>query len=100
MLPSRHEPFGIAALEAWAAGVPLAAARTGGLRDFIRDGENGLFFQLDSAASLLEVWRKMEDPDLRVQLVQNGLKDVRRFTWSALTERLAGIYREVKNEIR
>ena len=100
VLPSRHEPFGIAAQVAWAAGVPLAAARTGGLRDFIRDGENGLFFQPDSAASLLEVWRKMEDPDLRVQLVQNGLKDVRRFSWSALTERLAGIYREVKNEIR
>lgn len=100
VLPSLHEPFGIAALEAWAAGVPLAAACTGGLRDFIREGENGLFFQPDSAASLLEIWRKMEDPDLRFQLVRNGLEDVRRYTWSALTKRLAGIYQEVKNEIR
>lgn len=97
VLPSRHEPFGIAALEAWAAGVPLAAACTGGLRDFIRDGENGLFFSPDSAASLLDVWRKMNEPDLRKILIRNGLKDVRQYAWSALTERLAGIYREVKN---
>jgi len=31
VLASRHEPFGIAVLEAWAAGVPVAASTAGGL---------------------------------------------------------------------
>ena len=37
ILPSRHEPFGIAALEALDAQVPLIAAAVGGLKDFLID---------------------------------------------------------------
>ena len=44
VLPSLHEPFGIVALEAWAAGLPVVAARTGGLKDFIEEGRTGLLF--------------------------------------------------------
>ena len=43
ILPSRHEPFGIAALEALDAQVPLIAAAVGGLKDFLVDGKNALF---------------------------------------------------------
>jgi glycosyltransferase involved in cell wall biosynthesis len=39
ILPSRHEPFGIAALEALDAGAPLIASAVGGLKDFLVDGK-------------------------------------------------------------
>ncbi len=42
VLPSELESFGLAALEARAAGLPVVAMLGGGARDFITTGQNGL----------------------------------------------------------
>jgi glycosyltransferase involved in cell wall biosynthesis len=42
VMPSRHEPFGLIALEALALGVPVIANRVGGLAEFVRHGEFGM----------------------------------------------------------
>ena len=42
VLPSERESFGLAALEARAAGLPVVAMLESGARDFIRQGHNGL----------------------------------------------------------
>lgn len=44
VLPSRYEPFGIAALETAAAEVPLVASTAGGLSEVVVDGVTGLAF--------------------------------------------------------
>ncbi len=41
-LPSRNEPFGITALEGWAAGKPVVASQNGGPSEFIWHNVNGL----------------------------------------------------------
>lgn len=41
LLPSHHESFGLAALEAMACGVPTIATSVGGTREVIEDGVNG-----------------------------------------------------------
>src|SRR5206468_4260912 len=42
VLPSKLEAFGIAALEARAAGLPVIAMREGGVGEFIGHGKEGL----------------------------------------------------------
>ena len=39
--PAVNEAYGIALLEAQAAGLPVAAGRTGGVPDVVRDGRTG-----------------------------------------------------------
>jgi L-malate glycosyltransferase len=41
LLPSAQESFGLAALEAMACGVPVVAARVGGLSEVVEDGVSG-----------------------------------------------------------
>ena len=60
ILPSRHEPFGIAALEALDAGLPLIASAVGGLRDFLFDGENALLFEDNNVDSLLKAYNRLD----------------------------------------
>ena len=47
------EPFGIAPIEALATGTPVLAFKKGGALDYIKSGENGLFFDEQSEESLI-----------------------------------------------
>ena len=51
------EPFGIAAVEALAAGCPVIAYAKGGSRDFIQPGKNGLLFSSQTPAALARALR-------------------------------------------
>ena len=96
VLPSLHEPFGIVALEAWAAGLPVVAARVGGLADFIDHGHNGLLFNPQDATDLTaQITRLLADNELRNTLVANALTDVLNYSWSAIAQRLAELYHEL-----
>ena len=44
-MPSRNEPFGIVALEGWAAGKPVIASQVGGPNEFVWHGVTGLKIQ-------------------------------------------------------
>jgi len=51
VLPSERESFGIAALEARTAGLPVVAMLASGVRDFIRQGVDGLLARNDAELS-------------------------------------------------
>ena len=54
------EPFGIAPIEALATGTPVLAFNQGGAQDYIKDGENGVFFDKQSSSAVLKAVEKFE----------------------------------------
>jgi len=49
------EEFGIAAVEALASGRPVIALNSGGVRESVRDGETGAYYERDDPQALAEV---------------------------------------------
>jgi glycosyltransferase involved in cell wall biosynthesis len=66
VLPSRSEGMGRIVVEALLRGRPVLGSRVGGIRDLVRDGENGLLFEPDGLAAALE--RALTDPALLERL--------------------------------
>jgi glycosyltransferase involved in cell wall biosynthesis len=58
-----HEDFGIAPVEAQAAGRPVIAYAAGGAFDTIVDGETGLFFHEQTPDSLADAIRRLDSTD-------------------------------------
>lgn len=77
--PSMAEGFGRAVLEAMALGLPVIASAVGGLREAVRDGENGyLVAPGDTDAIADRLGRLLGDPVLRRRLGECALATVLR----------------------
>lgn len=93
LFPSRWaEPLARTTLEAQALGVPTVACNTGGTRDIIEHGLNGLLAEnVDEFAA--QVRRLVNDPALRTRLSENAKRMARaRFSPNVVAEKLEMIY--------
>jgi glycosyltransferase involved in cell wall biosynthesis len=81
LLPTRMESFGIAALEALLAGLPVIACRNTGVEDFVVHGENGLLG--DSIEDLTDaVVELAQNEPLRAAIAQRNREARPPFAWS------------------
>jgi glycosyltransferase involved in cell wall biosynthesis len=68
-----NEPFGISQVEALSAGLVVVSSGTGGAREVIRDGQDGLLFAAGNPADLAaKLARLVQDPALMVRLQEQG----------------------------
>ncbi|NET38641.1 MAG: glycosyltransferase family 4 protein, partial [Cyanothece sp. SIO1E1] len=100
VFPSLYEPFGIVALESFAARVPVVVSDTGGLPEVVRHTKTGIITWTNSADSLawgiLEV---LKNPGYARWLVDNAYEDLeRRFSWPQLARQTETVYNRVVNE--
>jgi len=69
--PAHLESFGIAAIEARAAGLPVVARGDSGVREFIRDGVEGLLTD-DDEDMVTAIVRLATDPALRQRIADHN----------------------------
>jgi glycosyltransferase involved in cell wall biosynthesis len=97
--PSRREGFGVACLEAMAAGRPVVASAVGGLRDLVVDGETGLLVPPGDVAALrAALERLLGDAGLRARLGRAARERVlAEFTWKRYAEHIRHAYDEARS---
>jgi glycogen synthase len=102
VFPSLYEPFGIVALEAFAAHCPVVATRAGGLGEVIKPHETGILVDPDAVEGLTwGILHTLQYPDWAQARAANALREVQsRFTWPRIAEDTMTIYERVLAEQR
>jgi glycosyltransferase involved in cell wall biosynthesis len=90
-----NNPFAV--IEAYALGVPVVAARIGGIPELVIDRETGLLFAAGNSAELREkILLLLGDPGLGRVLAANARRHLEtNFSPSGHYEKLLGLYREL-----
>ncbi len=95
-LPSRHEGWGIVAIEAAACCKPVVGFDIVGLQDSVKHNETGLLVPHGDISSLVEAMKRIiNDDDLRHALGENGRQWAANFTWDKTAERYETFYEKV-----
>ncbi|MDH2901157.1 MAG: glycosyltransferase family 4 protein [archaeon] len=86
VIPSVYEPFGVVALEAMAARVPIVASNVDGLAEIVKHEYNGILaYPKDPASISWGISRILSDPENTQRLVENGTKELsKQYTWDAV----------------
>lgn len=91
------EPFGIAAVEALAAGCPVIAYAEGGSRDIVQPGKNGVLFDEQTVDSLVAAIKDFETQKFKRSVIkqtaqvfkaQNFQKGIKKLVATALSEQV------------
>ena len=91
--PASAEAFGLALLEARAAGLPVVAMRRGGVPELVEHGRHGLL--ANSRKEFVDaVVRLVDDRPLRDRLASGSRDGLEQFSWEAVAGRYLQVYHQ------
>ncbi|MEJ0039305.1 MAG: glycosyltransferase [Gammaproteobacteria bacterium] len=93
--PSRWEGFGLTAVEAMRAGLPVIAARVGGLAEVVEHGVTGLLVEPNSSAALVGAIRRVGAESLQSMGEAGRHRFVERFTLDRMHAQLTSLYQRL-----
>jgi len=97
LLPSRHESFGLAALEAMSCAVPVVGTNVGGLAEVVEEGRSGYLRDPDDVQGMTEaVVRLLQDEGLHREMALRARERARKeFGKDKMVEQYLDFYREL-----
>jgi len=96
LVPSHHESFGMAALEAMACGAAVVASRVGGLATTIQDGVTGVLVPpRDEVALASAIASLLADASRRRTLGRLAARWAQSFAWPSVARALVELYGEL-----
>lgn len=102
VFPSLYEPFGIVALEAMVAGVPVVVARTGGLMETVKPEITGLWFNPGDINDLQRcLIRVLQNPQWAGELSRRAQTVAGKdYTWERVARKTSAVYQKELMKIR
>lgn len=95
--PSLYEGFGLPALDAQQAGVPVVTSRAASLPEVV--GEGAVLFDPLSVEQMSAAIRDcLLDQTLRERLIALGHANTRRFSWEQTAQQTLAVYRQIQKE--
>jgi len=100
VFPSLYEPFGIVALEAMAAHVPVVVSEVGGLREVVQHAETGITVYPGSPESCAwGIVHTLQHPEWAAMRAENAYRKVETvFSWDTIASQTIDIYQRVAAE--
>ncbi|SBT47264.1 glycosyltransferase family 4 protein [Micromonospora narathiwatensis] len=100
VIPSLYEPFGMIALEAAAAGAPLAVAHTGGLAEIVEPGITGVTFPHSDPDALAGAVDQLLGDEVFARRVARRARTMvtERYGWASIAARTAASYAIARRE--
>jgi glycosyltransferase involved in cell wall biosynthesis len=96
VLPSQVETFGLAALEAFAGGIPVVGTRVGGLAELIKPGVNGFLTNADDAAALARSLDELINSGGRLPRMRQGARETAsHYAWNAVARQYLHVLESV-----
>jgi glycosyltransferase involved in cell wall biosynthesis len=89
--PNPREPFGIAPLEAMAAGLPLVAPASGGVLTYANE-QNAWLCGNTAGAFAEAVGRVLSDEEIRLQKIARARRTAEEFSWPGITANYFQLY--------
>jgi len=98
LLPSEYESFGLAALEAMAAEVPVISSNAGGLPEVNIHGKTGYLSPVGDVDSMAEhALRLLQNEELLASMRKGSLEQAQRFHIDNIIPQYEALYEEVMN---
>ncbi|MDD2285802.1 MAG: glycosyltransferase family 1 protein [Paludibacter sp.] len=95
--PSLNEGFGLPTLEAFSCGCPVICSNTSCFPEV--GGDAVIYFEPKSAQSIRRaVYRVLNDDKLRNNMISDGYKQLKRFSWNKCAEETKRVYLKVLND--
>ena len=94
VFPSLYEGFGLPPLESMACQTPVAASYISSIPEVCGKGNAVFFNPHDYKDMAIKINALLKDKNLREELIQNGFKWVKNFSWDKMADETLKIYKE------